>query len=58
MIKQMLEKVQPTVDLTKSEEVSIDFVPVLKGKNKVFEGKYVIKFIILQGDPSKLYCIS
>ncbi len=58
MIKQMLEKVQPTVDLVKSEEVSVDFTPVLEGKEKAFYGKYVIKFIVLQGDPSKFYCIS
>jgi hypothetical protein len=58
MIKQMLEKVQPTVDLIKSEEVSVEFVPVLEGKERAFYGKYVVKFIVLQGDPSKLYCVS
>jgi hypothetical protein len=31
MVKQMLEKVQPDVDLVKLEEVSIDFIPVLEG---------------------------
>jgi len=33
-------------------------VPVLEGKERSFYGKYIIKFIVLQGDPSKLYCLS
>lgn len=58
VVKQMLEKVIPAVDLVKEEEVFVEFVPVLEGKEKNFYGKYVIKFIIRQGDPSKLYCVS
>jgi len=44
--------------LIKSEEVSVDFIPVLEGMERSFFGKYVVKFIVLQGDPSKLYCLS
>lgn len=34
----------------------VHFVPILKdGK---FRGKYVIKLIVKQGDPSRIYCMN
>jgi hypothetical protein len=37
-------------------KVSIVYVPVVA--NKVFKGKYIIKIIVKQGDPSKTYHFS
>ncbi len=54
----MLGKVVPAIDLVKKEEVAVEFVPVLEGKARYFYGKYVIKFIVRQGDPTIFYCIS
>jgi hypothetical protein len=58
VVKSMLERVVPAIDLVKKEEVSVDFIPVLEGKERYFYGKYVIKFIVQQGDTSILYCVS
>ena len=37
-------------------KIKMQFVPVV-GK-KQFEGKYIIKIIVRQGDPSRYYCFS
>ena len=58
VVKHMLEKVVPAIDLVKEEEVCVEFIPVLEDKERYFYGKYVIKFIVRQGDISKLYCVS
>jgi len=49
----LLDQIQPSIDLRHREEVRVQFVPVLK--NRTFQGKYVIKILVKQGDPSKLY---
>jgi hypothetical protein len=33
--------------------VAVQFVPILRRKE--FEGKYVVKIIVQQGDPSRVY---
>lgn len=62
-IKFFVEKIRPAVDLVNKEEVkvltiqvTIVYVPVVT--NKVFKGKYIIKIIVKQGDPSKTYHFS
>ena len=37
-------------------KVEVSFVPVFKDDK--FEGKYVIKIIVKQGDPTQVYCIN
>lgn len=49
----LLNQIEPEIDLRHKEEVRVQFVPVLK--DKTFQGKYVIKIIVKQGDPSKVY---
>ena len=53
-LKQMLEKVHPKVDLNNRQEVLTQYIPVKRGGD--FEGKYVVKVIVKQGDPSQVYC--
>ena len=56
LVHHLVEKIVPTVDLMEQEEISVFCVPVTK-KGR-FTGKHIIKIVVLQGDPSKLYCFS
>jgi len=53
---QLVEKIQPQVDLIQKEEIIVQFVPVVK--SKTFSGKYVIKILVQQGEPCQTYCFS
>lgn len=37
-------------------QVEVQYVPVFSGPN--FQGKFVVKIIVQQGDPTQLYCMS
>lgn len=37
-------------------QVEVHYVPVFREDN--FEGKFVVKIIVQQGDPTQVYCIS
>lgn len=44
----------PAIDLNNKEELSVQYIPVVKGKT--FSGKFVTKINVKQGDPTQTYC--
>ena len=55
-LKGLIEKIRPEVDLVNREEVKVSFVPVVH--HKVFSGRYLIKIMVEQGRPERLYHFS
>jgi predicted HTH transcriptional regulator len=53
-LKHLTERIVPAIDLTDKEELSVQFIPVVKGKS--FSGRYVTKINVKQGEPTQTYC--
>lgn len=54
----ILSQISPSLD--NMESIQVQFIPVLSGKafkgNLFFNlGKYIVKIIVSQGDPSRVY---